>query len=204
MPNLFTMPDAPTICMATHSGNASAHLGLVVAPMKRTWDDRKSKKEVAKEKKQAKEEKQRAAVHKVVSLEKHMVEEEDTTNIMPKPRGKNGNQLHRTIGYAQIPLTDKNVSDSNYSANDTDGGGTQDRDTEPNMTDKEAPPKKKKSGFHDAVRQYLDDDPNLEYGCQRSDDVEIIQSGSNIDALYEVVVSCQAKFETRHQLTQRS
>ena len=195
------MPDAPTIRMATRSGNASAHLGLVVAPMKRTRDDGKLKKEVAKEKKQAKEEKQRAAICKVSSLEKRMVEEEDTANITPKPRGKNGNQLRRTISYAQIPLTNENILDSN----DTDGGGTQDGDAELNLTDKEAPPKKKKKpGFREAVQQYLDDDPNLEYGCQRSDDVEIIESGSNIDALYEVVVSRQAKFETRHQLTQRS
>jgi len=134
-----------------------------------------------------------------------MVEEEDATNIMPKPRGKNGNQLHRTVSYAQIPLTDENVSDSNYSANDTDGGGTQDGDTELNTTDKEAPPKKKKkSALHDAVRQYLDNDSNLEYGHQRSDDVEIIESGSDIDDLYEVMVSRQAKFKTRHQLTQQS
>jgi len=201
------MPNAPTIRMATRSGNASAHPGLVVAPMKRTRDDGKSKKEIAKEKKQVKEEKQRAAVRKVASLEKRMVEEEDAANIMPKPRGKNGNQLRRTIGYAQIPLTDENISDSNYSANDADGGGTQDGDTEPNTTDKEAPPKKKKkkkTAFRDAVRQYLDNNPNLEYGCQRSDDVEIIESGSDIDDLYEVVVSRQAKFKTRHQLMQRS
>ena len=91
-----------------------------------------------------------------------MVEDEDAANITPKPWGKNGNQLHCTISYAQIPLTDENISDSNYSVNDTDGRGTQDGDTEPNMTDKEAPPKKKKkSGFCDAVWEYLNDDPNL-------------------------------------------
>ena len=201
MPNLFIMPNAPTICMATRSGNASAHPGLVVAPMERTQDDRKLKKEVVKEKKQAKE-KQRAAIHKVVSLEKCMVEEEDATDITPKPQGKNGNQLRHTISYAQIPLTNENVLDSNYSANDADGGGMQDGDTEPNMTDKEALPKKKKSAFRDAVQQYLDDDPGLEYGHQRSDDVEIVESGSDIDDLYEVVISRQAKFKMRHQLTQ--
>src|ERR1700720_4839639 len=101
------MPNAPTIRMATHSGNASAHPGLVVAPMKRTRDDGKAKKEIGKEKKQGKEEKQRAAVRKVASLEKRMVEEEDATNITPKPRGKNGNQLRRTsVGHTQIHLTD--------------------------------------------------------------------------------------------------
>jgi hypothetical protein len=197
------MPNAPTICMATRFGNASAHPGLVVAPMKQTQDDGKSKKEVAKEKEQAKEEKQRAAVRKVASLEKRMVEEEDTANIPPKPQGKNGNQLRCTISYAQIPLTDENISDYNYSVNDADGGGTQDGDTEPNTTDKEMPPKKKKmSAFRDAVQQYLNNDPNLEYGCQHSDDVEIIESGSDIDHLYEVVVSRQAKFKMRHQLMQ--
>jgi hypothetical protein len=161
------------------------------------------KKEVAKEKKQVKEEKQRAAIHKVVSLEKHMAEKEDATNIMPKPRGKNDNQLHHTISYAQIPLTNENISDSNYSVNNADGGGMQDRDTELNMTDKEALAKKK-SGFHDTVHQYLNDDPNLEYGRQCSDNVEIIESGSNIDDLYKVMVSHQAKFKMRPQLTQRS
>jgi hypothetical protein len=204
------MPNAPTIRMATRSANATAHPGLVVVSTKRTRDDGKTKKEVAKEKKQAKEEKQKVAVRKVASLEKRMAEEEGAANITPKPRGTNNNQLRRTFSYAQIPLTDENVSDSDYSANDADGRGTQDGDTEPNTTDKEAPPKKKKkSAFRDAVRQYLDDDPNLEYGRQHtnrqhSDDVEIVESGSDIDDLYEVVVSRQAKFKTRQQLTQQS
>jgi hypothetical protein len=62
--------------MNTRATNATAHPGLVVAPMKRTQDG-KTKKELAKEKKQAKEEKKKALIRTVASLERRMAEDDD-------------------------------------------------------------------------------------------------------------------------------
>ena len=205
------MSGAPTR-MNTRAGNATAHPGLVVAPLKRTRDDGKTKKEIAKERKQAKEEKQKAIVHKVASLEKRIAEDQDAANITPKPQGTNSRQLRRTLSYAQIPLTKETVPDSDNSASDDVGEGMHDGDTEPNTTDQEAPPKKKskqKPSFRDAVQRYLDEDGNLksEYvrprtDHQYTDDMEIVESGSDGDDLYDV--SRQNIFETRQQLTQLS
>jgi hypothetical protein len=164
-----------------------------VAPTKRTRDDGRTKKDVAKERKQAKEQKLKANVRKVATLEKRMAKDEEVVNFTPKPGGKKYRKLRRTYAYAEIPLTKAAAPDPNDSGVNNTEDGTHDGDTESNTTDDEAPPKKKsKPGFRDAVQKYLDEDHHSNSGSARehtklhADDAETAESESDTD---EVVVS---------------
>jgi len=83
----FTYPNSspfcnvyPPICMATRSGNTTAHLGLVDVVGKRSWEDGKTRNDLAKEKKQAKEEKQKATICKLPVSKKCMAEVNASTS----------------------------------------------------------------------------------------------------------------------------
>ena len=187
----------PPICMATRSGNTTAHPGLVDVVGKQSWEDGKTRKDLANEKKEAKEEKQKATIHKVASLEEHMTEV-DASNIMPKPQGMNKRQLQHTYSYSKLLFTIENIPGYDDSESEAVGkvvhGGTE---TEHVMTEeeleKEAPPKKKKKpGFHNAIRMYLDDEGNVlgsGGAFQHTDYMEITENLDGDDDLDEVVVS---------------
>ncbi|KIM89612.1 hypothetical protein PILCRDRAFT_84589 [Piloderma croceum F 1598] len=183
------MSTAP-ICMTTHSANTTAHPGLVFAAAKRTQEDGKTKKELAKVKKQAKEEKKKDTIRAVASLEKRMAEADDTFDVTLKPQGTSKHQLQCTRSYAQLPLTfeSPNNSGSEAAGNDMHDG----TETEHNMTEEEVPLKKKaKLGFHNAVQMHLDREVNILKPKDRhqcTDYVEIHNSQDEDDELYKATI----------------
>lgn len=145
--------------MVTRARNANAHPGLVDSTPKRprAAGNTNTKKEAAEKKRVAKQQKLDTAVRKIADVEQRMAEQAALDVITPRADTHQfkSKKLRRTETYLQIPEdsseNDMPVDDLSESA--ASNGG------ESELTEPEAPPKKKKKiapeGIRVSVKEYI-------------------------------------------------